>query len=1578
MAENKNSFIKSKMNKDLDDRLVPNNEYRDAKNIAVSRSEDQDVGALEAVLGNEIIINSAAGQQCIGTFVDDASGYVYFFLTDYEGSTLAPSTANCSINRWQPSSNTTVATVLASGSYLNFSTANPMHGINLLESLLFFTDNRNQPRVINVVTATQNPNYYNSEESVSVAKFSPYVAPALIDLRSVSALKPSTMSDAENLPSITIGSIIWATDNLDVTRYRNGDLIPQAESFADWTNFDTLNTGCWCYYENQLSNGVIYQKLYNRHAVTDTRNLAPYGYRLAEEADYTNLITETQTTAPASLKSTDFWSSTAAATNNTSGWDGTPSGERSATASNNDFNNLTTQGKWWVADANKYFYLQDNNNAPTIVANTGTKQGYAVRVIQEVGFKGWQGDPELLRDKFIRFSYRFRFDDGEYSIIAPFTQECFIPQHEGEFLNEDEDDTMRSTIVKFMQNNINNIILNIELPSLNIIDDYKINEIDIIYKESDALAYKILQSVEVNPQFITNLNNTNIYQYTYQSTVPFKTLPTDETTRVYDKVPVKALAQAIAGNRVMYANFTQGYNAPLGLNYAVGLSDRVAQIAEEYPQHSVKQNRNYQVGIILADKWGRQTDVILSSKDNVLIAGGEPTEGSNYFTTYRPVENASQVQGWTGENLNIRFDSIININGDTSGLYAQPSLYTVEGPMSSPFPAFFNWSTQELNTVANQAAYTFLNLSYQDLNASTLFTLWLNEGKGWIQVASNTYAVTDSGNDEITITFSSGAPAAANYKLRGRVLYNSQYRYQIENFGLTVSATTELFGAGKYLRGKYQDYVEVESFSQQGSADRYLFFTNEEIDNAYMFQGDTDPSSNPSTRTEPKTFLTVNNYTFDINVNGFYSYRVVVKQQQQEFYNVYLPGIVSGYPIQGNTTEIGSTAFVTLIHDNINKVPRQLKEISNQDVQFNSELTWFGRVTNNSVLTAGNNQQYGPNTTPDSVELIGAIKDVFPGLAFAAAPSTAGEINDNAIFDVESKPFIAKVNVQKAIGVQQAVFNTQAVGSEYPDSMSLSVYETSPTVSNLDLFYETSTSGLISDINTAIVSSGTAIIGLSTFTWLHNEGDCAGSDLTTPFFALTPQGNDVTSTAILSSVYSFDLQDQVDTSVNRNSEFQIVAAGGGSWKIQLVDPHAALLNFEFLEKYQFNIQFTQADGTVSNQTFVRTLLNDLPVIDLVTNPQPGPTQSTILKATGNAFNGIGLVKGFNGSCNTCDRTRDLQWTIQSARWQNGSGVWYSYITGTNTTAPTSSTDIATYYFIKAQGQENQTTCTGNSPENFYGIWLERKTNVSGQPGTLQGDFFAPNLHEVTIQLTDQNGTGASSILAIQFTPTATTYSNVVASSYTASTVPSSPFYINPANHWQTPPTGTGMAATCPTATSTPVLPTWVGEIANWTSNTVYIYAKTYSQTSTTFVLNATFGGYNTQDTTGMNAPAEGDGTRAFTGPITINHSTAGVQYHVIGTLAAFNPSPLQQNNAVVPGDSGNVGDGPFDWSDCTWINNKITWTSLSTCGANARLTLVYDTVLQNPPPSPQNVQAVSNTSPPFHTTSWYKTTGWPS
>jgi hypothetical protein len=55
MAEIKNSFLRSKMNKDLDDRLIPNGEYRDAQNISVGKSEADDIGALETVLGNDLV-----------------------------------------------------------------------------------------------------------------------------------------------------------------------------------------------------------------------------------------------------------------------------------------------------------------------------------------------------------------------------------------------------------------------------------------------------------------------------------------------------------------------------------------------------------------------------------------------------------------------------------------------------------------------------------------------------------------------------------------------------------------------------------------------------------------------------------------------------------------------------------------------------------------------------------------------------------------------------------------------------------------------------------------------------------------------------------------------------------------------------------------------------------------------------------------------------------------------------------------------------------------------------------------------------------------------------------------------------------------------------------------------------------------------------------------------------------------------------------------------------------------------------------------------------------------------------------
>ena len=91
MAKISNNFIKGRMNKDLDDRLIPVGEYRNAMNAQVSKSEGQNVGALENVLGNIKIADfrtlaNVNDLKSIGYFADEINNRVYVFLTNNTGS----------------------------------------------------------------------------------------------------------------------------------------------------------------------------------------------------------------------------------------------------------------------------------------------------------------------------------------------------------------------------------------------------------------------------------------------------------------------------------------------------------------------------------------------------------------------------------------------------------------------------------------------------------------------------------------------------------------------------------------------------------------------------------------------------------------------------------------------------------------------------------------------------------------------------------------------------------------------------------------------------------------------------------------------------------------------------------------------------------------------------------------------------------------------------------------------------------------------------------------------------------------------------------------------------------------------------------------------------------------------------------------------------------------------------------------------------------------------------------------------------------------------------------------------------
>ena len=201
---------------DIDDRILPNGEYRSAQNIQVTTSEGSDVGSIQNILGNTRIINSVLDQysdlENIGCFFDEKNNKIFYFVTNYTcpnpedtglvGGVLGPETAEqfalrtgdnlfCGIFMTTKADGDLFpqAVLLAQGLFFNFSKTHLITGVNLLEELLFFTDGLNQPRKINVSIAADNPpnisknipGHYNKEDKVSVAKFAPFMPPLLLD-----------------------------------------------------------------------------------------------------------------------------------------------------------------------------------------------------------------------------------------------------------------------------------------------------------------------------------------------------------------------------------------------------------------------------------------------------------------------------------------------------------------------------------------------------------------------------------------------------------------------------------------------------------------------------------------------------------------------------------------------------------------------------------------------------------------------------------------------------------------------------------------------------------------------------------------------------------------------------------------------------------------------------------------------------------------------------------------------------------------------------------------------------------------------------------------------------------------------------------------------------------------------------------------------------------------------------------------------------------------------------------------------------------------------------------------------------
>ncbi len=1037
--EIKNSFLKSKMNKDLDDRILPNGEYRDARNISVGRSEDSDVGALENIIGNDLVAGTDVGNglTIIGIYTENSIDKIFVFLTDYtDPNPLNPTNASSTSKHYVYSYNSSNDnyTLLVEGHFLNFSTTNRIIGINLLENLLFWTDNRNQPRKININLATSagistsvgGPTYYTKEHQISVAKYNPYSPIELYNRVDLVASNPTTTS-------------------FEVS----GDRVSELTPFIGATVVSL---------ENNIE-GLSYIKVSN----------------VALNLTSTKTIITVSPAFPGGAPTSGTYISLIKST-------------------------------------------MSNRNDDT----------------------DWPGDPDFLEDKFVRFSYRFKFDDNEYSLMAPFTQIAYIPKQNGYFVNGDEDSAYQSTIVDFMENQIQNIGLVIPLPcqanKLN--TSYKISELEILFRESDSIAVKVLESV-TSSEISASVGNNNYYNYDYQSRKPYRTLPEAQTVRVYDKVPVRAFSQESSGNRIIYGNYRDQHTPPLNLNYNCRIANKSGNGAYnnwvEYPNHSVKRNRNYQIGFVLADKFGRQSPVILSSVDLGITDNGEFYSGSTIYSPYDLLSSDTNVKNWFGDVIQVLINepisSEINISTGTPGLYAIRQQETSSG-----------------------------------------------EG----------FAITDS-----ILAFP-------------EPITNTTFSFILDstNYPDNINTPQE----GDSLRGAYEDFVEVTDVQVTGTT--YVVTTTGRVSDIYL-RSDNLPINTPDLK-----------FAYKINDLGWYSYKIVVKQSEQEYYNVYLPGMLNGYPglsgliipnsastsIPGGvdnglfpTNEVNLTAHTVLFNDNINKIPRDLVEVGPDQKQYRSSVSLYGRVTNimGDLAESQSNIQYYPrlnykgiNALSHTSTAIAPAKDLNMGFADLSTDTAATvtpdistePLNGNKVFyQIDTNPLIARISTtEKGIGWENKAVISPAYVSMLPF---LSVYETAPFESNLDIYWETTSAGLIVDLNAAVLENYESISGLENFSWDFDESFVFDQNVTDWFGLIDATGQSyllgadveivsVTDGAGNDAQNLFEIEEGADPGPNAN-KFRILYKGNGI----VFEEGSKTLNV-----YEFDLKITTDTGFVSTIT----------------------------------------------------------------------------------------------------------------------------------------------------------------------------------------------------------------------------------------------------------------------------------------------------------------------------------------------------------------------------------------------------------
>jgi uncharacterized protein (TIGR02145 family) len=182
-------------------------------------------------------------------------------------------------------------------------------------------------------------------------------------------IEPAIVS--KNYNSMKIASQEWMTENLDVDRFRNGELINEAKSKEEWIAASKKKEPVWCYYDFNEKNKNIYGKFYNGFAILDSRGIAPEGWRIPSRLDFELLLSSSgikKRTDSYDFKNYSYpngasffrplsegsWPAGTKMSLNPTGFNALPSGG----ISYNEYGNYDEKNKKWIGPASSYFFGQ--------------------------------------------------------------------------------------------------------------------------------------------------------------------------------------------------------------------------------------------------------------------------------------------------------------------------------------------------------------------------------------------------------------------------------------------------------------------------------------------------------------------------------------------------------------------------------------------------------------------------------------------------------------------------------------------------------------------------------------------------------------------------------------------------------------------------------------------------------------------------------------------------------------------------------------------------------------------------------------------------------------------------------------------------------------------------------------------------------------------------------------------------------------------------------------------------------------------------------------------------------------------